>query len=103
MKLRFWLIGVCVLAGAGSAFSQGLSIKSVELGLSVGGTSFSEKSFTIGAPQSSTPINGVMHLNSGKIYEARINFYNTNRLGSEFLYGYQYSGLSLIRDSPNPS
>jgi hypothetical protein len=103
MKSRFLLIGVCVLAGAGSAFSQGLSVKSVELGLSVGGTTFSEKSFTIGAPQSSTPINGVMHLNSGKIYEARINFYNSNRLGSEFLYGYQYSGVSLTRDSPTPA
>src|SRR5215831_15242183 len=101
MKSEFLLIGVCVLAGAGSAFSQGLSVKSAELSLSSGGTTYSKKSFTIGAPQSSTPINGVMQLDSGKTYEARINFYNSKRLGSEFLYGYQYSGVSLTRDSPS--
>jgi hypothetical protein len=100
MTSQLLLIGMCVLASAGSAFSQGLSVKSAELSLSVGGTTYSKKSFTIGAPQSSTPINGVMQLDSGKTYEARINFYNSNRLGSEFLYGYQYSGVSLTRDSP---
>src|SRR5262249_20603286 len=103
MKSQFLLIGVCVLAIAGPAFSQGLSVKSVELSLSAGGTTYSKKSFTIGAPQSSTPINGVMQLNSGKSYEARVNFYNSKRLGSEFLYGYQYSGVSLTRDSPTPA
>jgi hypothetical protein len=103
MKSQFLLIGVCVLAGAGPAFSQGLSVKSVELSLSAGGTTYSKKSFTIGAPQSSTPINGVMQLNSGKSYEARINFYNSKRLGSEFLYGYQYSGVLLTQDSPSPA
>src|SRR5262245_66112895 len=103
MKSQFLLTSVCVVACAGSAFSQGLSVKSAELSLSVGGTSYSKKSFTIGAPQSSTPINGVMWLNSGKTYEARINFYNSRRLGSEFLYGYQYSGVSLTRDSPTPA
>src|SRR5262249_6286710 len=82
------------------ALGQGLSVKSAELSLSVGGTSFSSKTFTIGAPQSATPINGKMELNSGRMYEARINFYTTNRIGAEFLYGYQYSGVQFSRDSP---
>jgi hypothetical protein len=42
-----------------------------------------------------------MQLNSGKMYEARINFYTSNRIGSEVLYGYQYSGVELSRNSPN--
>ena len=42
-----------------------------------------------------------MRLNSGKTYEARINFFSSRRIGSEFLYGYQYSGLSLTRSSPS--
>jgi hypothetical protein len=83
----------------GSAMAQGLSVKSAELSLSVGQTSFSNKTFTIGPPQSSTPINGAMQLNSGKMYEARINFYNSNRIGSEFLYGYQYGGVDFIRNT----
>jgi hypothetical protein len=31
------------------------------------------------------------------MYEARINFYNSKRLGSEFLYGYQYGGVTFNR------
>jgi len=82
---------------SGSAFSQGLSVKSAELSLSIGHTSFSDKNFTIGAPQSATPINGSMNLSSGTMYEARVNFYNSKRLGSEVLYGYQYGGVTFNR------
>jgi hypothetical protein len=89
-----------VLAWAGPALAQGLSVKSAELSLSVGGTNASKKAFTIGPPQSSTPITGVMQLNSGHMYEARVNFYTSNRIGSEVLYGYQYSGVSFTRSSP---
>ena len=84
---------------AGSAFAQGLSVRSAELSLSVGETSFSKKPFSIGAPQSAAPINGSMNLSSGKMYEARINFYNTKRIGSEVLYGYQYGGVTFNRDT----
>jgi hypothetical protein len=38
-----------------------------------------------------------MDLSSGTMYEARINFYNSKRLGSEFLYGYQYGGVTFNR------
>ena len=100
MKRRLLLIFLYVLACTGSAVAQGLSIKSAELSLSLGETSFSKKTFAIGAPQSSTPIKGVMELSSGKMYEARVNFYNSNRIGSEFLYGYQYSGVNFSRSSP---
>jgi len=100
MKRNLLLVGVCLFAGANVAFPQGLSVKSAELSLSAGATGFSKKTFTIGTPQSSTPINGAMQLNSGKIYEARINFYNSKRIGSEFLYGYQYSGVEFTRSSP---
>jgi hypothetical protein len=34
------------------------------------------------------------------MYEARVNFYTSKRIGSEVLYGYQYSGLELSRSSP---
>src|ERR1051326_439473 len=82
---------------SGAAFAQGLSIKSAELSLSIGETNFSSKSFTIGPPQSATPIKGSMDLSSGKMYEAHINFYNSKRLGSEVLYGYQYGGVTFHR------
>jgi len=87
------------LVFAGSTFAQGLNVKSVELSLSMGATSFSSKTFTIGPPQSSTPINGSMELSSGKMYEARINIYNSKRIGSEVLYGYQYGGVVFRRTS----
>jgi hypothetical protein len=87
------------LVMAGSAFSQGLSIKSAELSLSVGHNSFPSKNFTIGAPQSATPIKGSMDLSSGKMYEARVNFYTTKRLGAEVLYGYQYGGVVFHRNT----
>src|SRR5262247_656712 len=103
MKKQVLLATLCLAAFTGSSFAQGLSVKSAELSISVGGTSSSEKPFTIGAPQSSTPINGVLRLNSGKIYEARVNFYTSRHIGSEFLYGYQYSGVSFNRDSPTQS
>jgi hypothetical protein len=89
------------LIATGSVWAQGLSVKSAELSLSVGHNSFSEKTWTIGSPQSSTPISGRMILNSGKMYEARINFYNSKHIGSEFLYGYQYSSVTISRESPS--
>src|SRR5262249_45355419 len=98
--VRTAVLGVCLFISANSALAQGLSVKSAELSLSIGGTSFSKKTFTIGPPQSATPINGAMQLNSGKMYEARVNFYTSNRIGSEVLYGYQYSGVELSRSSP---
>jgi hypothetical protein len=91
-------IGLVVLM-SGSALAQGLSVKSAELSLSIGGTSFSNKSFTIGPPQSAAPITGEMKLSGGTMYEARINFYNSRRLGSEFLYGYQYGGVTFNRNT----
>jgi hypothetical protein len=100
MKRRVFLLTVHALVFAGSLAAQGLSIKSAELSISVGGTNSSNKTFTIGAPQASTPITGVMRLNSGLIYEARVNFYTSRRIGSEFLYGYQYTGVNFLRNSP---
>src|SRR5215471_13937426 len=97
MKRYALLIIVLYLVMAGSAFSQGLSIKSAELSLSVGHSSISDKNFTIGAPQSATPIKGAMSLSDGKMYEARVNFYNSKRLGAEVLYGYQYGGVTFNR------
>lgn len=97
MKRYVLLLITLYLAISGSAFAQGLSLKSAELSLSIGETSFSNKSFTIGQPQSATPINGSMNLSSGKMYEAHINFYNTKRLGAEVLYGYQYGGVTFER------
>ena len=79
MKRRVFLLTVHVLVFAGSLAAQGLSVKSAELSISVGGTNSSNKPFTIGAPQASTPITGVMRLNSGLIYEARLNFYTSRR------------------------
>lgn len=84
---------------SGASFAQGLSVKSAELSLSAGETTFSNKPFSIGPPQSATPITGRMELSSGKMYEARINFYNSRRLGSEFLYGYQYGGVTFKRNT----
>src|SRR5262249_21782868 len=97
MKRYLMIAVLCAFATAGSAFAQGLSIKSAELSLSVGHTSFNDKPFTIGVPQSAIPIHGDMKLGSGTMYEARINFYTGKHIGSEFLYGYQYSGVNFTR------
>jgi hypothetical protein len=101
MKRYVFLLTLNVLAFAGSlAAQEGLSVKSAELSISVGATNSSNKTFTIGAPQASTPITGAMNLNSGLIYEARVNFYTSRHIGSEFLYGYQYTGVNFIRNAP---
>jgi hypothetical protein len=96
MKQYVILIGLFALF-TGSGLAQGLSVKSAELSLSIGHTSFSSKTFTVGAPQSATPIHGSMDLSSGKMYEARINFYTRNKIATEVLYGYQYGGVTFHR------
>jgi hypothetical protein len=96
MKQYVWL-ATLYLVFAGSVLAQGLSVKSAELSLSAGETSFSKKTFTVGAPQSAIPIKGSMDLSSGKMYEARINFYSRKKIGSEVLYGYQYGGVTFNR------
>jgi hypothetical protein len=99
MKRRLLVTALYVFAFTGSALAQGLSVKSAELSVSLGATRFSKKAFTVGPPQSSTPINGAMQLSSGQMYEARINFYSSHRIGSEILYGYDYSGVDFTRSS----
>ena len=101
MKRYFMIAVLCALASAGSVFGQGLSIRSAELSLSMGDTDFSNKKFVIGQPQTSTPINGTMTLSNGKMYEARINFYTNRHLGGEFLYGYQYGGVTFATTGAN--
>lgn len=101
MKRYLMLAGLCALASVGSVFAQGLSIRSAELSLSMGTTDFSTKSFTIGQPQTATPINGTMTLSNGTTYEARINFYTQRHLGAEFLYGYQYGGVTFATSGAN--
>ncbi|HEY2381810.1 MAG TPA: hypothetical protein VGK48_11585 [Terriglobia bacterium] len=71
------------------------------MSLSIGYTDFSNKSFTIGQPQTATPINGKMTLSNGKMYEAHINFYTQRHLGGEFLYGYQYGGVTFATSGAN--
>jgi outer membrane protein with beta-barrel domain len=100
MKRHLLVVALYLCVFSASASAQGLSIKSAELSVSAGGMSFSKKTFTIGPPQASTPINGSMQLNSGTMYEARINFYTSRRIGAEVLYGYQYSGVTFKQDSP---
>jgi len=95
------LITLCALVFTQSASAQGLSVKSAELSLSMGAANFSRKTFTIGSPQSSTPITAGMQMNSGKMYESRINFFTSNRIGAEVLYGYQYSGVTFTRTAPD--
>ena len=96
MKRYLILAGLCALTSVGSAFAQeGLNIRSAELSLSMGYADYSKKIFTIGQPQTATPINGSMTLSNGNMYEARINFYTKRHLGAEFLYGYQYGGVNF--------
>jgi len=100
MKRYLILAGLCALTSVGSAFAQeGLNIRSAELSLSMGYSDFSKKTFTIGQPQTATPINGSMTLSNGTMYEARINFYTKRHLGAEFLYGYQYGGVNFAVNS----
>src|SRR5262249_34661153 len=103
MKRYLVLAALSILATTGSVFAQGLNIRSAELSLSAGYTNFTSKSFTIGQPQSSTPIHGSMDLRNGTMYEARINFYTNKRFGAEFLYGYQYGGVNFKTDTNNSS
>jgi len=75
MKRYLILAGLCALTSVGSAFAQeGLNIRSAELSLSMGYSDYSKKLFTIGQPQTSTPITGGMTLSNGTVYEGRINF-----------------------------
>src|SRR5215471_2048930 len=100
MKRYLILAGLCALTSVGSAFAQeGLNIRSAELSLSMGYSDYSKKLFTIGQPQTATPINGSMTLSDGTMYEARINFYTKRHLGAEFLYGYQYGGVNFAVNS----
>jgi len=100
MKRYLILAGLCALTSVGSLFAQeGLNIRSAELSLSMGYTDYSKKLFTIGQPQTATPINGSMTLSNGTMYEARINFYTKRHLGAEFLYGYQYGGVNIAGNS----
>lgn len=101
MKRYLMIAGLCALASVGTVFGQGLSIRSAELSLSIGDTDFSNKKFTIGQPQTSTPINGTMTMRNGHMYEARINFYTSRKLGGEFLYGYQYGGVTFATTGGN--
>jgi hypothetical protein len=101
MKCCLMLAGWCALASVGSVFAQGLNIRSAELSLSMGDSQFSNKNFTIGQPQTATPIKGTMDLSSGKLYEARINFYTQRHYGAEFLYGYQYGGVVFKTNAPS--
>ena len=102
MKRYLILAGLCALTSVGSAFAQeGLNIRSAELSLSMGYSDYSKKLFTIGQPQTATPITGSMTLSNGTMYEARINFYTRRHLGAEFLYGYQYGGVNFGVTSPN--
>jgi hypothetical protein len=103
MKQYVCLATLYLVFLTGSGLAQGLSVKSAELSVSIGHQTFSDKKFTIGAPQSATPINGDMKLSSGTMYEARVNFYSSKRFGSEVLYGYQYGGVNFIRNSPPAS
>jgi hypothetical protein len=100
MKRYVLAIALYVLGWTGTVWAQGFSIKSAELSISGGETSFTKKPFTIGAPQAATPITGAMQLSSGKMGEARVNFYTTKKFGAEFLYGYQYSGVNFQRTAP---
>jgi len=100
MKRQILFIALCILFCSGSALAQGLSFKSAEMSVSGGYTTFGAKSFTIGQPQSATPITGTMHLNASKSYEARINFYTRNRIGAEAMYGYQYAGVTFTTSTP---
>jgi hypothetical protein len=97
------LAGLCALASVGSVFAQGLNIRSAEFSLSIGDSQFQNKNFTIGQPQTApnSPIKGTMDLSSGKMYEARINFYTQRHLGAEFLYGYQYGGVVFTTNAPS--
>jgi hypothetical protein len=97
MRYSALFAAICVFGFANSLFAQGFSLKSAELAISYGENSFSDKTFTIGPPQSSTPIKGTMKLDSGRIWEGRINFYNSSHIGAEVLYGYQYSGLTIAQ------
>src|SRR5262249_6840159 len=76
---------------------------SAELAIETGGDTFSSKTFKIGPPQAATPITGGMKLNGGHNWEARINFFTTNRFGSEVMYGYQYSGVTFSRTATDSS
>ena len=99
MKRHLLISFFAVLIFTEAAEAQGLSLKSAELSLSIGETTSAKKAFTIGPPQSASPINGDMQLNSGLMYEARVNFFTSNRIGSEVLYGYQYSGVTFNRST----
>jgi hypothetical protein len=71
--------------------------RSLELTLSESFSTHSKKSFQIGSPQSSTPIDGEMKIRSNNRHEARFNFLTKGRFGSEAYYSFESSSVDFTR------
>jgi hypothetical protein len=82
-----------------SAAAQGLSFKSLELSVSEAISYHTKKQFEIGPPQSTTPIEEEMRLDTGHRHEVRLNFLTTKHIGSEAFYTYGSTNVVFTRQT----
>ena len=94
-----WFVGLLalILLYSEPAWAQGFSVKSLELNIALGESQYSSKSFQIGSPQSSTPINGEMKISARRREIGRLNFLTTNRIGTEGFYSLESTDVTFNR------
>src|SRR5262245_3551308 len=68
---------------------QAQDFRHVELNLFVAGSGLSKADYTIGFPQTFTPIDGQFKLDSALRGGARFNVYTTAHWGEEFFFSYE--------------
>src|SRR5437870_11350246 len=97
MRWFLWLFALILVAHSKSACAQGFNPKSLELNIALGESQYSSKSFQIGSPQSSTPINGEMKISARRREIGRLNILTTNRFGTEGFYSLESTDVTFNR------
>jgi len=104
VRLFSTLSTVAIVAAVVTAFpvnSRGQGLGDFELGVFGGASIFSNESFEIGSPQSSTPIGFRFELDKNFVGGLRVNILTANRWGLESYYSYGTTTASYIQaDDP---
>jgi hypothetical protein len=99
MKQLFCACLLLTTAYVESGLAQAPLTRSLELSLSESISYYSKKNFQIGSPQSSTPIDGDMQIQTNNRHEVRFNFLTSRRFGSEAFYGYESTTVNFNRST----
>lgn len=97
MHTRLAAIVILIALSAAGAYAQTSGPEQIELSVSESLSYFTKKTFQIGSPQSSTPIDGTMQLRSKNRHEFRFNFIRKGRVGAEGFYGFGSTSVDFGR------